>query len=258
MQDLELWFTKAGLPIKVEKQPLGSIGSAINNNDIFQMTIEIKRKKKGKEYFRIFPGHKNNDVRVIDANSGKQQVILQVNEPEREYTVKSWDPNKRDWIYERQKTPGFLRKYLMGMDESHLFIAELPRNSGPINKIKDAHKALKPNDIIENKNDISRTKRQGEWFFIPATPDELKKINENLNLVEKKRALGGSKWRSRNLHIADILITIKDEEFAKGKISHIEHKTLKLHGWFKVLKNNEARTSSISGQAIFNGVKFVD
>jgi len=258
MQDLELWFTKAGLPIRVEKEPLSSISFSVNNTDIFQMTIDTKGKKRRNEYFRIFPGHRNNDVRVIDTDSGKQQVILLVNEPEREYTVRTWDRTKRDWVYEKQKSPGFLRKYLMGMDECHLFIAELPRNLGPINKIKDAHKALKPNDVIEKEIDTNRVKRQGEWFFIPTTKEELKEINKNLNLIEKKRPLGESRRGFGNSHIADLLITIRAGQFAKGKISHIEHKTLKLHGWFKVVKNNEARTSFISGRAIFNGVKFVD
>jgi hypothetical protein len=258
MQDLELWFIKAGLPIKVEKDPLNVSRFSVNNQDIFQMTIDTKGKKHPKEYFRVFPGHKDNDVRVIDTDSGKQQLILLVNEPKREYSVRSWDRNKGDWVYEKQKSPGFLRKYLMGMDESHLFIAQLPRNVGPINKIKDAHKALKPNDMIEKKIDSNRIKRQGEWFFIPTTREEFKKINENLNLIEKKMPLGESKRKARNSHIADLVLTIQDGQFAKGKISHRDHKTIKLHGWFKVQKNNEARTSSISGQAIYNGVKFID
>ena len=256
MQDLELWFTKAGLPVRVEKEPLSSVSFSVNNQDIFQMTIDTKGKKHKKEYFRVFPGHKNNDVRVIDTDSGKQQLILLVNEPEREYLVRIWD--RDTWSYEKQKSPGFLRKYLMGMDECHLFIAELPRNLGPINKIKDAYKALKPEDVIEKETDTNRIKRQGEWFFIPATKEEMRNINKNINLVEKKQPLGESKWKSANSHIADLLLTILTEQFAKGKISHRDHKTLKLHGWFKVVKNNEARTSFISGRSIFNGVKFVD
>lgn len=258
MQDLELWFTKAGLPIKVENRPLSSNSLSVNNQDIFQMTIDTKGKKRRREYFRIFSGHENNEVRVIDIDPRKQQAILLVNEPERKYIVKTWNMARREWILEKRKSQGFLRKYLMGMDESHLFIAELPRNSGPINKIKDAHKALKPDDVLEKRRDSNRIKRQGEWFFLPATQDELEKINENLKLFEKKRPLGESEQKFVNSHIADLLITIPVGQFAKGKVSHRDHKTLKLHGWFKVIKNNETRTSFISGQGIFNGVKFVD
>jgi len=76
MQDLELWFEKARLPIKVEKKPLQSVRMSVNNQDIFQMSIDTKGKKNKREYFRVFHGHENNNVRVIDANSGNQQVIL--------------------------------------------------------------------------------------------------------------------------------------------------------------------------------------
>ena len=79
-----------------------------------------------------------------------------------------------------------------------------------------------------------------------------------LSLLEKKLTLGTSTWKSRNSHIADKLLSIREEQFVTGKISHIEHKTLKLQGWFKVVRNNEARTSAISGTQIVNGVKFVD
>ncbi|MHA1824731.1 MAG: hypothetical protein ACTSXM_12810 [Promethearchaeota archaeon] len=144
------------------------------------------------------------------------------------------------------------------MDESHLFIAELPNNLGLINKIKDAHKILKPNDVLEKEKKTIKIKRQGEWFFIPATSKEIELIEGNSNLIEKKIPLGSNTWRSRNSHVADQLINIRENQYASGKISHVEHKTLKLQGWFKVMRNNEARTSAISGTNIYNGVKFVD
>ncbi len=258
MQDLEKWFNKAKVPVKVEKKPLSSISRSVNNKDIFQMTVDTRGKKNKREYYRIYRGHKDNEIRVVDTDSKKQQVILLVNEPERKYSVRRWDRKINDWEFFKRKTPGFTRKYLMGMDESHLFIAELPRNIGVINKIKDAHRALKPKDVIDKEKETHRIKRQGEWFFIPATQEELDIINENVNLIEKKRNLNGSQWISRNSHIADFMITIRFGKFVKGKISHIEYKTLKLPGWFKVVRNNEARITSITGQQIFNGVKFVD
>ena len=258
MQDLKKWFDKAKLPVKLEKEPLSSLRLSVNNQDIFQMNINIRGKNNKREYFRIYYGHPKNDIRVIDTDSKNQQVILLVNEPEREYSVRTWDLKKRDWIYTNRRSPNFLRKYLMGMDESHLFIAELPNNLGAINKIKDAHKVLKPNDVLEKEKDTNRMKRQGEWFFIPATKEEIELIEYNSNLIEKKMPLGNKNWRSGNSHIAYLLINIREKQFATGKISHIEHKTLKLNGWFRVARNNEARTSAISRSQIYNGVKFVD
>jgi len=256
MQDLELWFNKAKLPIKVEKEPLRSRNMAVNNQDIFQMSIDTRGKKNRQEYFRVFHGNKNNDVRVIDTDSGNQQVILLVSEPEREYSTRQWSREKNDWIFVKQKAPGYLRKYLCGFDEKHLFIAELPNNLGAVNKVKDAHRILKPEHVAKKERVTGRIKRQGEWFFIPVTHKEQKFIEANMNLIEKKDRIGGG-WRG-NAHIADILLRIRGMEFVTGKISHIEHKTLRLHGWFSVARNAEARITGTQSAYITNGVKWVD
>jgi hypothetical protein len=258
MQDLKRWFNKAKVPVKIEKEPLKSIRLSVNNQDIFRMNIDTRGKKHKREYFRIYYGHPENDIRVIDTDSKNQQLILLVNEPERKYTVRIWEPKKSVWLSQTQKSPNFLRKYLIGMDESHLFIAELPNNLGPINKIKDAHNVLKPNNVLEKEKKTNRIKRQGEWFFIPTTQKEIELIEDNSNLIEKKMPLRSNVRISRNSHIADQLINIGEEQFVSGKISHIEHKTLKLQGWFKVVLNNEVRTSATSRNQIYNGVKFID
>jgi hypothetical protein len=258
MQDLKKWFDKAKVPVKIERYPINSMVMVLNNQDIFQMSIDTRGKKNRREYFRIYYGHSNNEVRVIDIDSKLQQAILQVKEPKRTYMVKTWNRERKEWQFQPQQTPDFLRNYLMGMDESHLFIAELPNNLGPINKIKDAHKALKPKIVLKNKKNFSKIKRQGEWFFIPATSEENELIGENLQFIEKKIPLGNKSWRNRNSHIADELVDIQNDVYVKGKITHIEHKTLKLHGWFKVMRNNEARSSVVSGTPVYDGVKYVD
>ena len=258
MQDLKRWFDKAKIPAKIEKDPIRSITRSVNNRDIFQMNIDTRGKQNKREYFRIYHGHPKNEIRVVDIDPKNQQVILLVNEPEREYSVRTWDRGRADWEYHTQKTPNFLRKYLMGMDESHLFIAELPKNLGPINKIKDAHKILKPNNVLVKEKETNRIKRQGEWFFIPTTQTEIELIEENSNLIEKKTPLGNNTGKSGNSHIADQLLNIHENQYVSGKISHVEHKTMKLQGWFKVIRNNEARATAISGINIYNGVRFVD
>jgi hypothetical protein len=257
MQDLKRWLDKARIPVKIEHRPINSMVMILNSQDIFQMTINTHGKKKRREYFRIYHGHLNNDVKVVDIDSKLRQAILQVNEPEREYSVKTWNREEKEWQYQAQRTPNYLRNYLMGMDETHLFIAELPNNLGPINKIKDAHDLLKPNQISENGKGISRIKRQGEWFFIPVTLEENGLIEENSSLIKKKMPLRTDK-KFPNSHIADELINIEDNLYVRGKISHNEHKTLKLHGWFKVMRNNEVRTSAMPRMSIYDGVKYVD
>ena len=53
------------------------------------------------------------------------------------------------------------RKYLMGMDEKHLFICQIPETERVVNKVVGAHRGLKPKEIRGAKE-----KRQGEFFFV--------------------------------------------------------------------------------------------
>lgn len=232
MQDLKKWFSKAKLLLKLVKNPMRNI----NNREVFQLSVGTKGSKRQKEIFHLFRGNKDNEVRVIDADPSTQQLILLVNEPSREFISQVWNVTTKKYEEVKRTTPGFMRKYLLGMDEAHLFISELPQE-GAINKVKDAHKVLKPEYIIKSEKEMRRIKRQGEWFFIPVTTEEQKKIENNLNFLEKKFPLE----ERFNPHVAEQLLKIKEEIFVSGKIKHVEHKTLKLNGWFRVLKNTEVR-----------------
>jgi len=235
VQDLKKWFAKAKLLLKLERSPLTWAG----NSDIFQLSIATKGSKNKREIFRLFPGHEENEVRVVDVDPENQQLILLVNEPSREFVTEEWNFTTKKMEKIKHKTPSFIRRYLLGMDEAHLFIAELPQE-GAINKVKEAHEILKPEYVIKSEKETKRIKRQGEWFFIPVTTKEQNLIDNNENLIEKKQPIEGG----RNPHIADQLISIKDEIYVKGKIKHVEHRTLKLNGWFRVLKNTEVRSQT--------------
>ena len=240
MQDLKKWFSKAKLLLKLMKNPIRNI-----NQDVFQLSITTRGSKRKREIFQIYPGDENNDVRVIDVDPNTQQLILLVNEPPQEFTTLEWDAETKETKEVKRTTPGFMRKYLLGMDEAHLFISELPQD-GAINKVKDAHKVLKPEHIIKSEKETRRIKRQGEWFFIPVTSEELKLIEKNMNLLEKKFPI----VESFRPHIAEQLLNIKNEIFVTGKIKHVEHRTLKLNGWFRVLRNTEVRNRT----GIFNWI----
>ncbi len=227
-QDIKLWFNKANLSIKIEGNPISG-GSALNVKDVFQFSIHTKNK----EYFRMYKGAEDNLIQVLDIDKNNRQVLFQVKELEREYQVY----NQREDRYISQKTPNDLRKYLAGMDESHLFISRLPNNLGIINKVKDAHRILKPNNINKKK---STSKRQGEWFFIPVTTEEDSLIEHSKILIRKKYILRSS----GKPHIAEHGVKIKDKIFVKGKIKHIDHKTLVLHNWYRVELNQEVRDSN--------------
>lgn len=58
--------------------------------------------------------------------------------------------------------------FLLGQDEDAQFISALPKR---VRSVNAAHKALRPKGISE------KTTRQGEWFFVPATRTEAKKLD---------------------------------------------------------------------------------
>jgi len=232
MQDLKKWFSKAKLILKLMKNPMRNI-----NREVFQLSITTKGSKRKREIFQLYRGNEDNDLRVIDVDPITQQLILLVNEPPQEFTTTEWNPKTNKSEEVKRTTPGFTRKYLLGMDEAYLFISELPQE-GAINKVKDAHKVLKPEYIIKSEKETRRIKRQGEWFFIPVTSEEQKMIEENMNFLEKKFPIVDS-FRP---HIAEQLLKIKEEIFVTGKIKQVDHRTFKLNGWVKVLRNTEVRT----------------
>ncbi|MFX1237866.1 MAG: hypothetical protein ACFFAS_05175 [Promethearchaeota archaeon] len=260
MQEIKNWFRKARLSIKITKDPIGT-----RNRDVFQMSIATIGKKRKRETFRMFLGHEENDVRVIDANSKYQQVILLVKEPARDFQVRVYDSKIRKFVLETRTSPEGIRKFLMGMDESHLFIATLPDDLGAINKVKDAHRILKPEIVLKEEKNTNRIKRQGEWFFIPASTKELeeikKEMEKEINTYLKKAGVGSMrliKDKPGRAHIADEIIKIPNGKFVRGKISHRDHKTIKLHGWHMVSRNTEGKIKQTSTRIATYVVGWVD
>lgn len=234
MQDLKKWFQKAGLNLKLEQEPIRS------NQDIFQMSIGVRGKKNRREYFRIYHGDPENDIRVIDADGEKRQLILSVREPTREFNT--FEFNEITGLYDKEvtrKTSSLTRKYLMGMDEAHLFISELPQE-GAINKVNEAHRVLKPEYIIKIEKSNQNIRRQGEWFFVPVTEKEQKLIDINITFVKNKAPI--VQIIRGHSHNADKMLIIEKNIYVTGKIRHVEHKTLKLRTWFRVFKNTEVQS----------------
>lgn len=59
--------------------------------------------------------------------------------------------------------------FLVGKDEHAHFVCVLPKR---VTTVPDAHAALKPKNVPEG------SPRQGEWFFVPATDTQAKKIEK--------------------------------------------------------------------------------
>lgn len=185
----------------------------------------------------------------------------------------------KNYVLVRRKTSSNTRYYLMGRDERQLFIAEL---RSPATTVKQAHNSLKSEDVTFAEGRApGKTLRQGEWFFVNPMQEELdmleKAIRDKRVIVARKVDLRGAmapndvsgRWRrpttvSRrnggNPHVADEVVTFaptvlehgfpvrqRMDVYVRGAVRHVDHTTIKLKTWRKVIRNNEASTTASLG-----------
>ncbi len=173
-----------------------------------------------------------------------------------------------------EKTTPVVRHFLMGVDERQLFVAQLI--SGTTN-INEARKQLGSTVKFHEGVRKMSPKRQGEWFFLKTTMEQEDIIDsfiqKNKAWIVNKANIGQYAGRpTGNPHVADELIVITDDKatierlgwskgrrkrnpkgtlpvrynqvYVRGKIRHIDHKTLKYTHWYQVVLNNEGNTES--------------
>jgi hypothetical protein len=158
---------------------------------IFQM--DIYRGRSG-EYLRLWPGARDNQFAVLDADADFRQVVLRVAEPRRRFEEVLWRvgrdgrrveeevrraggrilrATRLHWIVERW-TPAEERRYLCGFDEQTLFIAQIRSAE----TVWQAHGWLVPREVREaGSRWPGSVTRQGEWFFLPVPRDEVERMH---------------------------------------------------------------------------------
>jgi hypothetical protein len=250
-------FASLGLRLDLPKRPIVS-----ESPEIFQMDIARPR---GRETFRLWKGHESNAVRVTDTDRERRQLVLLVQEAPRTFVhrlskngAKAPPPEYREfrlvkdtqthWTFERW-TPSTMRRFLCGMDERHLFIAQFDGGT----TVKDAHRKLKPQEVLAaDRSAPGRTLRQGEWFFVALSGTESRFLADRLRsvpyIVRKLESLGGN----GRPHVADEVVrTDRERVYARGRVRHPDHKTLILTEWCRVHRNAEVRTSQVGGNGVF-------
>jgi hypothetical protein len=233
-------------------------------NDTDSFLMDIRRKKKaGKnennEYLLIHPGS-DNQVRVESVDKNKKQAILAIQEPAREVINERqvYDDKARKVKTVRQSTvtDADLKRFLVGMDEMHLFMCQLPKGSGA-KSITKAHKVLKPKSIGKKR---SNYKRQGEWFFTPVKGslanrlEALKKQTEEGKGSERdvRRQFGMRSGGTSRPHVAEWYISLNNDNYVKGDIVHPDHHTKTLNQWHKVEQNREETGQMFQGMTWFD------
>ena len=276
-------FEKAGLALELLDTPLQR-GRGMD--DIFQM--DISRLTKGTrryEKFRIYPGNDKNLIQVRDEDKSHKQLLLMVREPAHEFeeVVRLSSFRTRAKVDERiatmrpkpvrvrygvteiaivSKTPEQVRYMLLGVDERQLFVAQL---TGPATTVAAARSSLgKTVEFASGKRKGSALDRQGEWFFLDTSPEVRTEIAEAIRktrtTIQHKASIGAIMGRrGGNAHTADEIvkmpnvaeILLRGKVFVRGKVRHVDHKTVTFLNWREVVMNSEGETASGSASGVF-------
>lgn len=263
---LQSRFAQAALPLEVAPAPFAR---AVNAEAVVQ--LDIARDRRG-ERFRVWPGSGRCRVEVEGVDRRLQQLVLMVDEPKQTFEVEigRWvvpdrpivrrDGHRR-WVL--QETAGAKRHFLLGMDEAHLFIAQLPRG---VSAVSSARELLKGRDVDRAERDAPfRTVRQGEWFLVALDAPRLAALDTlaewRPELVSRRRGIAqAAGWaRAGRPHVADELLVLRagfhlglpkhlvppavaagPGVFVRGKLRHPDHATVELKSWRRALPNAEA------------------
>lgn len=246
-----------------------------SNDKIFQMDCPTDRKS-----VRIWIGAA--DVKLVDYDKKLKQAVITVKEKELEFinSVRntkcySYDYLRRsgwnissEWYNVNNKkskesapetydvvveTFAGTRHLLFGQDEKHYFISVLP---SPAKSVKHAHEILMPPEVKKLKLSVRKNvKRQGEFFFVPVSNDEMMKyfvddLKDSYDVMNNHCPL--DKAFKENVgdvvHEAEVVHERPDYEYyVYGKVKHRRHKTLELTQWHRVYMNTEIQDDESIG-----------
>jgi len=245
-QEIEAAFARANVPLNITERSLNR-SLVRGGGQMVQMAIVADR--GGETISMNLPDGEDVDVRVLGGDPKEQQVVVMVKEPVREFVERFYNRDTMRTEERTRKTPGATRRFLVGMDECHLFIAQLNSNA---TSVKQAHEGLRPRAVPKGcKAKKQKIKRTGEWFLVPCTSQEVKDIEDHAEQfgIRKKVGIGGNLGRMRGRpHVVCESVLLGDPlytrtEFVRGRILHPDHKVVRLKAWHRVLMNTENRSA---------------
>jgi len=206
------------------------------------------------------------------------------------------DKRDRHLLLFVRETEGKAARFLCGHDEREWFVAAVP---GGASTVLQAKEALKPRAIRDRQNQLkvptrfrnrrknAAFRRQGEWFFVPASGWGRDPINEKFVLHNEPLRRGAGKP-----HIVEQLYRVAGEPvyvcpkhpngvseawyrrllqtrpgaaqwgwqalrrnprvYAKGRIRHSDHATITLPDWHRVVMNTETETDTMRNVAFLD------
>lgn len=256
-------FQEARLDLVLLDEPIARGRSAASTRDIVQIDID---KPRGRERFRIYPGAADNRVEVLGVDRPHQQLVLFVEEAARRFTTRvprSTKPPRGARVVAEdatsrtieQVTSAEKRHFLCGMDEQHLFIAQLPHGASSVHAARDALRAPEvPPAFVNRRHDVVR---QGEWFFLSAKSAEVAEVEAALARGRVQRRVGIAEAariaRAGRPHVADEVVVLPPEGssatpriYVRGDVKHPDHRTVYFPTFRRTVPNRE-RSSQPAG-----------
>lgn len=255
-------FQGAGLALELRAEPLAPQRTRGNGVEhIVQMDIA----RSPSERFQIYPGAKDNRVEVLGVDRPHQQLVLFVHEPARAFTVSvpkraSLSPGAK--VVRETSTLRFVehttearkRHFLFGMDEQHLFMAELPHG---VSSVHGARESLRAPEVPPNlRSRDGRVIRQGEWFFLPVKAQDSAELGSAVERKLVMRDVGIAQAarldRAGRPHVASEVVVVQPyptrarsmdpslpKIFVRGDVRHPDHRTVHFRDWRRVVPNRE-------------------
>ncbi len=248
-------FELARLDLDVLRAPIGRPGRGVD--EIVQLDIATSR--GAAQHFRIFPGARENRIEVLGADAPHRQLVLFVDEPRRAFEVTvsrrvaiapgtrvlATTPKTRTI---EQFTDARKRHFLCGMDEQHLFIAELPYGVSSTHAARESLRApeVPPSLRLRGEEVI----RQGEWFFLPLRVREMGGVGLAETNGRIRRNSGSEQAagipRAGRPHVASEVLVVPTPNapstpslFVRGAIRHPDHRTVVFREFRRAVPNRE-------------------
>lgn len=130
--------------------------------------------------------------------------------------------------------PKSKRTFLVGYDETSLFISELPTN---IKTMARAHSVLRPSGLSD------KAIRVGEWFLDPADEATVANLWKS-RVIHSDSALGNTMN-----HRASVSVYSHSNQYVMGRIYDTtgRHEDVILDGWHRVVRNREVESDDSYG-----------
>jgi hypothetical protein len=163
-------------------------------------------------------------------------VIMRVDDVEKR--------NRQLLLAVRNPTHQWSQRFLCGHDERDWFVAALPKKP-EATSVKEAFEALKPRAVLaaqewmgiprrqRQRRHTAAYLRQGEWFFVPRSEliVEPRQVRHKDILVRARGTPHIVEWLYRPSGSTAL--------FARGTVSHPDHKDIQLKLWHQVYRNRE-------------------